>query len=96
MTAVLADSYGLKTDIRGVLITQVYNKGAAGEAGLRPGDVISRIDETPINSSFDIVNTVASKAVGSDVRIQGWRGSAPLDLPVTLQERGGGSGVRSE
>ena len=96
MTAVLADSYGLKTDIRGVLITQVYNKGAAGEAGLRPGDVITRIDETPINSSFDIVNTVASKAVGSDVRIQGWRGSVPLDLPVTLQERGGGSGVRSE
>ncbi|MEA3303174.1 MAG: trypsin-like peptidase domain-containing protein, partial [Pseudomonadota bacterium] len=87
MTAVLADSFGLKSDMRGVLITQVYNKGAAAEAGLRPGDVITRIDETPINSSFDIVNTVASKAVGSDVRIQGWRGSAPLDLSVKLQER---------
>lgn len=87
MTAVLADSFGLKPDLQGVLITQVYNMGAAGEAGLRPGDVITRIDETPINSSFDIVNTVTSKAVGSDVRIQGWRGTAPLDLPVTLQER---------
>ena len=88
MTAVLANSFGLRTDLRGVLITQVYSKGAAGEAGLRPGDVITRIDETPINSSFDIVNTVASKAVGSDVRILGWRGSAPLDLLVRLQERG--------
>jgi serine protease DegS len=87
MTAVLANSFGLRTDLRGVLITQVYSKGAAGEAGLRPGDVITRIDETPINSSFDIVNTVASKAVGSDVRIQGWRGSVPLDLLVRLQER---------
>ncbi len=96
MTAALADSFGLKSDMQGVLITQVYNKGAAGEAGLRPGDVITRINETAINSSFDIVNTVASKAVGSDVRIQGWRGSVPLDLSVKLQERGGGSGVRSE
>ena len=87
MTAVLAGSYGLKPDMQGVLITQVYNKGAAGEAGLRPGDVITSIDETPINSSFDIVNAVASKAVGSDVRIRGWRGSVPLDLPVSLQER---------
>jgi serine protease DegS len=87
MTAVLANSFGLRTNLRGVLITQVYSKGAAGEAGLRPGDVITRIDETPINSSFDIVNTVASKAVGSDVRIQGWRGSVPLDLLVRLQER---------
>ena len=87
MTAVLANSFGLRTDLRGVLITQVYSKGAAAEAGLRPGDVISRIDGTPINSSFDIVNTVASKAVGSDIRIQGWRGSAPLDLLVRLQER---------
>ncbi|MBG7602029.1 MAG: trypsin-like peptidase domain-containing protein [Gammaproteobacteria bacterium] len=87
MTAALAGSYGLKPDMKGVLISQVFNKGPAGEAGLRPGDVITRIDETPINSSFDIVNTVASKAVGSDVRIQGWRGAAPLDLAVTLQER---------
>ena len=96
MTATLADTYGLKPDMKGVLISQVYNKGAASEAGLRPGDVITRIDETPINSSFDIVNTVASKAVGSDVRIQGWRGSVPLDLSVTLQEREGRTGVRSE
>ncbi len=87
MTAALADSFGLKPDMQGVLITQVYNKGAAGEAGLRPGDVITRIDETVINSSSDIVNTIVSKAVGSDVRVQGWRGSVPLDLPVTLQER---------
>ncbi len=88
MTAVLADSYGLKADMKGVLVSQVYSKGAAGEAGLRPGDVVTRIDETPINSSFDIVNTVASKAVGSEVRIRGWRGSAPLDLMIRLQERG--------
>lgn len=88
MTAALADSYGLKADIKGVLVTQVYSKGAAGEAGLRPGDVITRIDDMPVNSSFDIVNRVASKAAGSEVHIQGWRGSVPLDLSVRLQLRG--------
>lgn len=87
ITAALADSYALKSDVKGVLITQVYSAGAAGEAGLRPGDVITSIDGRAINSSFDIVNRVSSKAAGSEVFIQGWRGSAPLEISVRLQQR---------
>lgn len=87
LTAALADAYGLNSGLEGVLISQVYRKGAADEAGLRPGDVIVSIDGTAVNSAFDIVNTVTSKAVGSEVHIQGWRGSAPLDIIARLRQR---------
>jgi serine protease DegS len=96
LTAALADAYGLDSGIEGVLISQVYRRGAADEAGLRPGDVIVSIDGTAVNSAFDIVNTVTSRAVGSEVHIQGWRGSAPLDIIARLRQRPARGGSSAE
>ena len=90
LTAALAAAYGLNSTLEGVLVSQVYRRGAADEAGLRPGDVIVSIDGTAVNSAFDIVNTVTSRAVGSEVHIQGWRGSAPLDVVARLRQRPAG------
>jgi serine protease DegS len=89
VTPALAESFGLKED-RGVLISSVVRDGPADEAGLRPGDVILRIDGEPIDSAFDVVNAVARRPPGTDVSIEGWRGSKPLTATVHLAARPSG------
>ncbi|MEN8176486.1 MAG: Do family serine endopeptidase [Pseudomonadota bacterium] len=86
VTPELADSFGLK-ETRGVLISSVLDDGPADLSGMRPGDVITRIDSEEIDSAFDVVNAVAGKPPGTEVRILGWRGSDPLDLIARLQAR---------
>lgn len=86
VTPALADSFGLKgTD--GVLISSVVEKGPAATAGIRPGDVITKIDDVAIDSAFDVVSAVGGKAPGTVVTVEGWRGTRPLQLGVSLGRR---------
>jgi len=86
VTPELAESFGLKENT-GVLISSVVDGGPADQAGVRPGDVISSIDDDTIDSAFDVVNAVAGKPPGTLVRVRGWRGSKPLDLQIRLDRR---------
>ena len=86
VTPELAESFGLK-ETQGVLISDVTDGGPADEAGIRPGDVITRMDGEVIDSAFDIVNAVAARPPGTEVHIEGWRGSKPLAKTARLQDR---------
>ena len=86
VTPELAESFGLK-DTEGVLISAVTDGGPADRAGVRPGDVLTRIDGDIVDSAFDLVNAVAARPPGTDVVLEGWRGSRPLQLMARLQAR---------
>lgn len=58
MTAELAESFNLK-DINGALIAGVLLNSPADKAGLRPGDVLLAINETPVNDSQTMLNIIA-------------------------------------
>ena len=86
VTAALAESFGLK-DVQGVLVSNVFRGAAADRAGLRPGDVITMIDEHKVTSAFDIVNAIGTRRPGSEVVIRGWRGDERLEVRATLDDR---------
>jgi serine protease Do len=44
---------GVPSDVNGVVVTAVAPGSAAAEKGLRPGDVITRVNEQPVTSAAD-------------------------------------------
>ncbi len=86
VTAAVAKAYGLKTT-RGIMISAVLRGGPADLAGIRPGDVILRIDGHKLRNSYDVLNIVSARRPGDKVRIEGLRGNAPFSVEAILSER---------
>jgi serine protease Do len=84
VTADLADSLGLETP-RGALITEVAPGSSAEKAGLRPGDVVLRVDGFAVQqpSAFDF--RIATKAVGSSVEIGYFRAGEEAMATIALE-----------
>lgn len=69
LTSDLAESFGLiKTE--GIVVSGLYRNGPAWTAGLRPGDVILRIDDAAIVSGRHAMNQVARAEPGSQVELE--------------------------
>jgi serine protease DegS len=86
VTPDLAESFGLH-DPEGVLVSGVLENGPADRAGLRPGDVITRIDDEPTDAATQILSLIAVRTPGSRVTIYGWRGNDELKLDAYIEQR---------
>ncbi len=86
VTPDLAESFGLH-GTQGVLVSGVLNNGPADRAGLRPGDVISRVNDTTTNTPYEILNAIAVQPPGSRITVYGWRGEDELKLDAFVEER---------
>jgi len=67
---------------RGILVAEVYRGTPAAKAGLRPGDVLLKADELPLNTSHDLMRAVLTRAVGDRINLQVRRGRQILPLSV--------------
>lgn len=70
----------------GVLITEVSPKGAASEAGLRPGDVIAQVGFEEVNNVEDFVEIVKSLPTDDLLPIRFFRDGQPIFRTITLDE----------
>jgi serine protease Do len=68
LTDNLAKRYGLQTD-EGAVITNVEPDSVAATIGLRPGDVITRVDKTPVKSADDVAAALSKEKLSSGVRM---------------------------
>lgn len=87
------DASGIK-DGDGVIVTDLINEsgdpgkdGPAYQAGIRPGDVIVRIDGHEIENDFDLRSAVANTQPGKRVEVTVVRKGEVLNLEVALAER---------
>ncbi|MEJ2394839.1 MAG: trypsin-like peptidase domain-containing protein [Candidatus Thiodiazotropha sp.] len=86
VTERLAEAFGLHgTD--GILVTGVLEGGPAALSGIRPGDVITRINEASPRNSQELMTTIANQPPGSKLLVGGWRGSDAFSIEVTSGER---------
>ncbi len=72
---------------RGVALGEVYAGGPAERAGLRPGDVLIRIDESEILDQADLRKREAALPPGREVRILGLRAGVPFNTDLVLAQR---------
>jgi len=72
--------------IGGAIITRIEPEGAADEAGLRPGDVIVRIDRRPVENSQGLRNIEGMMAIGRPLRLEYLRDGREREARVTLVE----------
>jgi serine protease Do len=70
----------------GVIITELPEKGAAREAGLRRGDVLLKLDGEPVDSTAALRHRAAMRGGGAKVRLEVWRDRKVLQFVVRLQE----------
>ncbi len=70
--------------IRGMLVESVDDGGAAEQAGIRPGDVITRVENTQVVDAENILMEVRNKKPGDTVNIQVYRNGQTFNLPTTL------------
>ncbi len=86
VNASIKESFGLTTDT-GVMISGLLEDGPAEYAGLRPGDVITHIDNRRLKDIQDLLGIIAKAGPGRELRLSGLRGSQRLELPVLTAER---------
>jgi serine protease Do len=86
LTDDLAESFGLD-DSNGVLIADVHADGPSAEAGLKPGDVVTRIDGKPVTSTSELMNAVAAADPGRVLEVEVIRDGTRRTMAVTLGER---------
>ncbi|MBI1770202.1 MAG: Do family serine endopeptidase [Bacteroidetes bacterium] len=68
-------------------------KSAAKDAGINIGDVVVKIDETPIKSSTALIEYVGRKRPGDKINITIDRKGKSLVIPVTLRNKDGKYGT---
>jgi serine protease DegQ len=72
---------------RGVLVREVVQGGPAERAGLRPGDVIVRIDDAAVDTVEDLFGELRQRKPESQVRITYVRDGREQQATVTLADR---------
>ena len=93
LTPEIAETFSLPIQ-QGVLITGVLQNGPASKGGLRPGDVVVQVGDTPVVNTSQLLTAVAALKPKAQVRIGVQRGAKALDLQVTVAQRPGGAARR--
>lgn len=86
LTPELAESFGVATR-QGVIITGVLQNGPAAQAGIRPGDVITRVKGRDVKDVPQLLSAVAALAPGESAELDVLRRAENLKITVTAGRR---------
>ncbi len=86
LTPALAESFRLES-LRGTVVAGILRGGPADLAGLRPGDVITRLNDQDIANAREAMNRIARQAPGGRLQIEGMREGKPFTLEAEVGER---------
>ncbi|MEW6706848.1 MAG: trypsin-like peptidase domain-containing protein [Pseudomonadota bacterium] len=86
LTPEFADNFKLPVR-QGVLITGVLQDGPASKGGIRPGDVVVKVGDTPVANTSQLLNAVAALRPRSEALIGLQRGDKALQVKVRVAQR---------
>ena len=86
VTPELAQALGLG-DAKGLLIAQILRNGPADKAGIKPGDVIQKVNGIEAKTARVMVDLVADIQLGEDVKIELTRDGDSQTVHVKVIER---------
>ncbi len=82
----LVEAYQLK-DNQGVVITDVFPKGPAAEAGLQANDVLLEIGGEAVSNVRDALNLIARSKPGDQLMIRGIRSEGEFEIKAEVSIR---------
>jgi serine protease Do len=85
VTSTIQHYYNLSVNA-GVLITSVTSGSPANKAGLRAGDVITKMDDEDISTTEGLTSAIGSHQIGDHVEIIYYRGNVQQVVTATLEE----------
>jgi len=85
VTSDVAESLGL-SDTKGVIVTSVRPGSGAEKAGIRRGDVITALNETPVRETNAFRNQIAGFGPGAEVTLTVIRDNREQKIRATLGE----------
>jgi serine protease Do len=88
----LAEYFGVKN---GVLVKSVSRNSAAEKAGIKAGDVIVKIDDTKINTTQEITNTLRANRSKKTFTVTVVRNHKELPLSVTIESGNAPGAIRA-
>jgi len=74
-------------DNDGALVNEVQPGTPAEQAGIKPYDVIRKVNGEPTKSAAEVMRKIASYAPGTTVSVEIIRNGQTMTIPVTLAER---------
>lgn len=80
----MAKEYNLTV---GVYVKTLENFGAAERAGIKVGDVITKVDGQDIKNMDELNEIKNQKKIGDKITLTIWRNGETIDIEVTLQEQ---------
>ncbi|MCY4602138.1 MAG: Do family serine endopeptidase [Acidobacteria bacterium] len=80
-----AEALGLSSEM-GAIVSAVSEDGPAGQAGMRPGDVIVAYNGEPVDDTRDLQNRVVNTRPGTTVPVRVVRNGEERTLNITIEE----------
>ena len=80
---------GINSDAAGVFVMEVDPKGAAGEAGIKKGDLIIKVNGVEMNSDAQLAEMIARQKPGDDVKITYVRDGVEKNVSAVLKNKMG-------
>jgi serine protease DegS len=94
LTEALAESFNLP-DTNGVLISGILRNGPADDAGLLPGDVVTRINNTPVTDASEAMKVISEQKPNTLIELGGIRKGESFSFKVRVIQRPAQSAVNS-
>jgi serine protease Do len=79
----------------GALVTQVEPNAPGARAGLKVGDVITKIDGRPVSDAGQLQVQVSQQQPGTTIHLDVMRDAKSINVPVTIEPLGGKEGEQT-
>jgi len=83
----LIDSLGLPAKTQGVLISGILEGGPADRAGVKPGDVLTAVNDQPIRDVRELLGKVSEIKPGAEATLTALRKNKEIELKVQVGKR---------
>ncbi|WP_338860563.1 Do family serine endopeptidase [Mycetohabitans rhizoxinica] len=86
VTPEIAESFRLQQK-SGAIVAGVLRGGPADKAGIKPGDILVKVNDEDITDTTRLLNVIALIQPGTVAKVHLWRKSHEMDIDVTIGKR---------